>query len=265
MATTVQRIDGGRAGRVYQLPDGRVFPSVTAILQVIGKPALVAWAAKVEREFVKTAAAELYREACEADHGMTKLAFMASLDTRLGSLKAHQRESDKALDTGKQVHAMIEWWARGRLGQDPGPEPKLSPAARAGWDSFNAWISSCEIEPTMVEQMIWHSKVGYAGTLDWLATKNDILGVVDFKTSNGLYIEHLLQIAAYASAINHMGHGPVLWGMVVQLPKDGSVFQPSKHVKTLDTADLGKHFDGFMTAFELHRWLGTNPMEGKDG
>ena len=57
-STRASRDDGyGRSTRFYTLPDGETsYPSVTSILSAVNKPALVPWAAKVEREAVMGAA-----------------------------------------------------------------------------------------------------------------------------------------------------------------------------------------------------------------
>ena len=43
---TLERVDS-KSGRLYKLPDGRLVPGVTTILECIAKPALLFWAAFV--------------------------------------------------------------------------------------------------------------------------------------------------------------------------------------------------------------------------
>ena len=107
--TNVRRVETDRRGRFYALPDGEKFPSVTNILSVIAKPALVNWAANAERELVMRAAALLYEDLPTQGPKMGRLAFMETLKRRLGAEKAHQKELAKACEIGSEAHALIEW------------------------------------------------------------------------------------------------------------------------------------------------------------
>ena len=47
-----------KSGRFYEIIPGKPFVSVTTVLQVINKPALVPWAAKMERELCLNVASD---------------------------------------------------------------------------------------------------------------------------------------------------------------------------------------------------------------
>ena len=83
----------GRVSRAYELPTGEIFDSVTSILGVIAKPALINWAANKERELVTEAAADFYLDLPLDAARMSRPAFLASLSARLGKTKAHQDEA----------------------------------------------------------------------------------------------------------------------------------------------------------------------------
>jgi hypothetical protein len=92
MATTRQARRQTRAGRFYDVEELGSLPSVTTILSVIAKPALLNWMAKVEREMVLEVSADLY----EAVHGtpkMSRTAWFTTMETRLGKAKAGARLS----------------------------------------------------------------------------------------------------------------------------------------------------------------------------
>jgi len=84
-------------------PDGLKLPSVTTILDAIGKPALVSWAARTEREMVMAVAADLF-DCAPAEPRMSKLAFTATLQNRIGKEKAHRKELRKAGRIGARRH-----------------------------------------------------------------------------------------------------------------------------------------------------------------
>src|SRR6185295_4143635 len=73
----VKRQDGP-SGRFY-LVDGEPLPSVTHILQVIGKPALINWAANQERTLVIEAAADLYEDVAKLAKQLPRSAYITTL------------------------------------------------------------------------------------------------------------------------------------------------------------------------------------------
>ena len=107
MTRAFNRDDGyGRSSRFYEIEGLGKVPSVTTILQAVPKPALVNWAANMEREMVRQAAANLWFDAKTLN--MTRMAYLAALDSRIGKQKAHQKELVKASQIGSQVHALVE-------------------------------------------------------------------------------------------------------------------------------------------------------------
>src|SRR2546430_15746872 len=86
--------------RWYQVGD-RELPSVTTILQIISKPALVAWSAKVERELVTSASADLYEDVAGTPR-MSRAAYLVTLRRRVGLVKADRKSvvEGKSVDLG---------------------------------------------------------------------------------------------------------------------------------------------------------------------
>lgn len=89
----------------------------------------------------------------------------------------------------------------------------------------------------------------FAGTLDAIGKMKidgkDALVVMDWKTSNKLYPEYALQIAAYAKAYEELFGQKIDEGLIVKFPKDGSRFE-AKRVKDLNLA-----FDAFKSTLLL--------------
>jgi len=219
MATTAKRRDSQTLGRFYELPESRVMvPSVTHVLSCLGKPALINWAANQERAAVSEAAADLYEDMRDCKP-MSRMSYLATLQARLSKVKAHQRELAKAAEIGTQVHGYIEWSLRKAMGQAVPPEPRLSSEAVVAFSHFQEWMITVHLKPLFIEQTIWSSAGGYAGTLDLLAEVNGVPTVIDFKTSSAIYPEMSLQVAAYIHAVREMGFAQPDAGMIVRLPK----------------------------------------------
>lgn len=252
--------------RFYETPLGEKLPSVTTILSVIGKPALVNWAARVERELVIGAAADLYEDA-PVDKKMSRSGYLATINDRLGKARAFQKEQEKALDIGTQAHKRIEWELRRIVGQEPGPCPECRAEATHAVASFLEWWRCAHFEIVALEQPVWHGELGYAGTLDMLVRDplTGKLGVFDIKTSKAVYPENGLQVAAYGSAVDWMQHGPVEWGSVLwisKVPGAEKLFDVVPIEEPHFKGGLAACFTAFLNALELYKW--QQSMNGKE-
>lgn len=207
----------GPSGRFYEV-DGTRYPSVTHILSCIGKPALINWAANQERTACLDAAADLYLDLCKVKP-MSRTTYVATLDGRIGKQKAHRKQLEKAGEIGSQVHELIEWNLRHRLGQKVGPEPHVVDDAQWAFMAFQDWANSVRLKPIFIEQTVFSKAHGYAGTMDVLAEVNGVPTLIDFKTGKAIYAEAFLQNIAYQVALEEMGHRKAEAGVIVRLPK----------------------------------------------
>jgi hypothetical protein len=223
-----------KVGRWYDI-DGESYPSVTSILAVIGKPALVNWAANQERTLVMDAAADLYTDLCQLSKPMPRSAYVTTLQARCGQQKAHKKALEKASEIGTQAHALIEWNLRRALGQKTGPEPRVVDDAQWAFMAFQDWAASVSLKPRFIEQTVFSRQHAYAGTMDLLAEVNGVLTLVDFKTGKSIYGEALLQNAAYQHALVEMGHSKPEAGLIVRLPKVQT--DPAFEVKDVPSVD----------------------------
>ena len=81
--------------------------------------------------------------------------------------------------------------------------------------------------------------------------------LLDYKTSNGIYDETALQLAAYAMAEHEMSEGDVVdeaW--CLRLPKDGKGFEARQVSAPMDV-----FFDAFLPALKLFQAMKGNLWE----
>ena len=208
------------SGRFYHI-EGEDLPSVTTILGAIAKPALIKWAENTAKAATMDAAADLYVDLAKVNGAvpMSRPAYLATLERRIGDARATEREMQKALEIGSQTHALIEWSLKQALGQVT-TRPATTPAAEWAFMAYQDWAKSVDLQPIFVEQTVWSTTHGYAGTLDLVAKVNGKVTLIDFKTSKACYAEYDLQSVAYQHALDEMGHGqPPGGGLIVRLPK----------------------------------------------
>ena len=117
------------------------------------------------------------------------------------------------------MHALIEWNLRQQLGQRVGPEPRVVDDAQWAFMAFQDWATSVQLKPLLIEQIVFSTTHGYAGTMDLLAEVKGVPMLIDFKTGKAIYAESALQSVAYQVALAEMGHTPAQGGLIVRLPK----------------------------------------------
>jgi hypothetical protein len=236
----------GRTSRRYRIPGtDEEYDSVTSILSTIGKPALISWAANQERALVMEAAANLNEDLPVGAPRMSRLAYLATLQARLGKEKAHQKELARGAEIGSQAHGYIEWTLRRERGEAVGPEPRMSDKALWAFMVWQDWQAMVKLRPLALEQVVWSTTHRYAGTLDVLAEitlpgqPGPVPVVGDIKTGKAVYPEALLQVSAYTAALREMEHAPPgVWG------RRGAVAQDRERPGCRDSPDLASGAGG---------------------
>jgi hypothetical protein len=196
-------------------------PGATSILKILGlsTEGLIKWSANEERKACLLAADELYRSKVRFEN------FPAAIEAKLGAARAHSKLLSKAADIGAETHRAIQSFLSGQMSLDI-----LSPPAKQAFDSWLAWWTQSGLKPVRVEQVVWDTDLGYAGTVDLVAlTPDGQLEVWDWKSGKAIYDEYHLQLAAYCHACR--GWAPVRPGGIVRLPKYAT--DPGLEVKTL--------------------------------
>ena len=241
-----------------------LMPSVTTILSVINKPALLPWAKKMALQRVRDVLEEMQpgdvadvlwqseSDGCITTPNVFKQQWIdALLDA---ASKEPDRIKDEAADYGTLAHQLIDQILKGIITVIP---PLVKPAL----DGFARWQEQTGIRITASEIRVFHPEFGYAGSVDWIGWRGDRLVIGDWKTSNGLWDEYGYQLAGYAKAIEALTGIPVAEAWGVRFPKVAPLEgQPA--FEALQVADLSHAWSGFLGAYQLWQaqrrdmWLG---------
>lgn len=243
-----KRLRDEHGHRFYQFdaPCAKPLPSVTSVLSVIAKPALVAWSRNTALDSMRAHLAAHHGEVLTKEH----------VDKAAEAAKQHPSSLfNKAADYGLRAHEAIEHVV---LGTDPRP---AAPKAVAGAvDSFERWWSAAGLHTACAELVVHSERYGFAGQCDAVAVRGGGRGgddhessvaadatdaasvaVFDWKTSSGVYPEYALQVAAYAKALEEMSGGRVhvREGWVVRIGRNGNGADfEARRVRDLDAAFL---------------------------
>jgi len=163
----------------------------------------------------------------------------------------YKETRDKAADTGTIAHAMVEHEVKGeqfewpKMGYDMGGNDEQIKQAQNAFTSFCEWKELVKFELLFSEHTLVSEKHQYGGQID-LAAVQSKRAIIDIKTSNSVYADHKIQIAAYGELWNeHYSDQIIEAYYILQLGKDGSFtyyYYP----------DLSKHFRAFLLLRELH-------------
>ena len=139
--------------RFYEL-DGVKMPSVTTVLSVLSKPALIQWSANCCADYIRDNIEEIISPETSPDR-------IAQIIKK--SKTAHRTEAKKATDIGSLVHDAIETYMKGGK-----PEAILegSPKAQTSFLAFLEWKDKVALEPVALEIPVYHPILNYAGTPD---------------------------------------------------------------------------------------------------
>jgi hypothetical protein len=239
---------------------------VTDTCQIIDKSqALIPWACKMMAQKILHETTKYHcmsQGSCNGEYVVPDTEF---INLVLASKSAHREKLDAAAAIGHMAHDWIEQYIKADINrQKLRPQPPSHPEAANCCFAALDWMSKHNVRWQSTEQKVYSKKWRYAGTLDGMAlvdscgdTKccrtafKDRLSLIDWKSSNDLRIEYLLQTAAYLAAYTEE-HGVLVedrW--IIRLGKDDGEFDPWH----LEDSSVDIDFDAFCYALHLKRTL----------
>lgn len=168
----------------------------------------------------------------------------------------YRQERDAAANAGSIAHDMIEAYL---LGEDyalpAGTEPALIERAEKGYAQFRAWWGQTVQEVVATETPLVSERHRFGGTPDAIFRAADgRLAIGDWKTSNAIYHDMLVQVAAYAVLWDeHYPHEPITGGAhICRFSKEHADFE---HRYFGDIAEAREQFLRLRAAYEADKRL----------
>lgn len=112
--------------------------------------------------------------------------------------------TQKAADIGTVVHEMVEASNNGQDHNEPLMKLKESEdieKARSGFGAYQKWASMNNLKIIAQEIPLISKEYRFGGTPDAIGEIDGELCLIDWKTSNGVYQDYLIQLAAYKHLI----------------------------------------------------------------
>lgn len=206
------------------------YPSVTRVLDMVPKPFLIPWAAKVQRE------------GAVLQDGTTT--------------HNYQDVTNQSRTLGTMIHKLVA----SRLAKTMPPALPDGPLSEAAYRSLAIFDEQFVLsgEVLAVETMISSDTLGLIGIPDLIVKTTDGLMIVDWKSSPNLYPETRLELAGYALLASEYYNLPVIYMQAFRLDyNEGATFNEAKDLLTID--DYGPDaviFQHLLKAFlPLQTWL----------
>ena len=186
---TIKR-DDYRGTHVYTIEGdervaGLTLPSITTVLNMVAKPALVAWA---ERQAI---AATI--------RASTRLPGESGVD--VGTIEERARsvlksESEDRMNMGTIMHDALLAYASGSVTLEDMTDDYRPTAER-----FEAWLVEHGAQVLHTERVVYSVEEGLGGTLDIAGVMGDGTSFVgELKSASSVYPEHVAQVAGYEQA-----------------------------------------------------------------
>ena len=159
--------------------------------------------------------------------------------------------SQKAADTGTIAHAMVEGELKGKDWRDlvnlKGITDDMVGRAENAYLAWLEWARTVNFTLLRSELSLVHDKLGYGGTIDIAAIKNETC-IIDLKTSGDVYPDHKIQLAAYGDLYNYnFPHDPIRAYYLLRLGKEDGSF--AYHY----WPELSNAFRVFRNLLEIHK------------
>jgi hypothetical protein len=254
----------------YRIIDGEFVPQdgVTTVVHIIDKSdALIPWGCK--QMATKLLATTPFMQLPTGDKVVPQMKYEDYEKIVLESKNAHKEKLDEAAQVGHEAHGWIEQYIKAVLSDNESRKLELlakfpeDERARNCCLAALEWMAKHNVRWICTERKIYSRSHQYAGTMDgkaWVDSCDDSLccphafkdrrSVIDWKSSNYLYLEYALQVAAYKYADEEELHERIEDIWIIRLGKDDAEFDPW-HLQDQTFIDLA--FRGFVLALDLHR------------
>lgn len=159
--------------------------------------------------------------------------------------KDYREERNKAADSGTLAHAMVEAWVKGgdpeaaidaHAEANEGTPEEVFVKARQAFENFLEWATGSNLKVSHTEMPLVSERYKFGGTFDAIFV-NGKRAMGDWKTSNSLYPEMLMQVRAYGELWNeHHPDDPINGGYhILRFDKNHGDFH-HHHWSELDDA-----------------------------
>ena len=129
--------------------------------------------------------------------GLMYWAFNQGKAAERGEIEKLYDKRDEAAESGTLAHSMVEAHINGTsISTDEYPDETVQEAMNA-FEAYRSWESMTKLKIVEQEMPLVSEEYQFGGCPDAIGEINGELCLVDWKTSNSVYQDYLIQLAAY--------------------------------------------------------------------
>lgn len=165
--------------------------------------------------------------------------------------------TEEACKTGTLTHQLIEAYV---LGNDEfEPEGEVSAldimAATEGLKSYMKWVEDNNVVHIESELKMVSEVMGVGGCCDSIAEVNGELCLMDYKTSKSVYLENIVQLAAYREMIAETTDYAIESCYIIHIKKNAEAGDTDLvHAYKIDNGMIDYGLSVFKTLLSLHKF-----------
>jgi len=145
-----------------------------------------------------------------------------------------REELKKAGRIGTLTHIMIEEFIKGGAVKLDGYEPDEISQAKTAYYGFYQWFANNNVTFHETEMKLVSEEYQFGGTFDAVCEVNGKLVICDWKTSNAVYDEFLIQLGAYRQLIQENLGYDIRGAILLRLDKEEKGVYEEHHYKIKD-------------------------------
>ncbi len=135
---------------------------------------------------------------------------------------------------GTLAHTMIEEFIKGGVVKLDDYTPKEISQAKTAYYAFYNWIANNNVEFHETELKLVSEQYQFGGTFDAICEVNGKLVICDWKTSNDVHTEFLIQLGAYRQLIQENLDYKIKGAILLKLDKEEKGVYEEHHYKIKD-------------------------------
>ena len=187
--------------------------------------------------------------------GLLYWAFEQGKAAERGEIERLYDKRDAAAESGTLAHSMVEAHINGKEFVIPDDMPaETVEEAQNAFQSYLSWASMTKLKIVEQEMPMVSEEYQFGGCPDAIGEIKDELCLVDWKTSNGVYPDYLIQLAAYKQLWEENNPDRPLTGgfHLCRFAKSHGDFA---HHYYPDLSEAWEQFKLFLQAYEIDRGL----------
>ncbi len=215
-------------------------PSVTTVLNILNKPALVEWAVTSACNYAE----DELRTLLDTDNFSLEEVIRVISKAR----HAHTRIADEAADIGTSAHDWLAQYWRAKMDLGPAPEPLGEGPVLQCTNAATDWIKEHDVKPIRIEHPLYSRELKVTGTADFIGWVDGVMSVIDYKSTKAIWPEVALQMAPYASMYYEEFQVSTKNRIALRMDKITGKFETRRFPETTFDLDM----DTFICAFKLY-------------